>query len=115
MDFGPEHRRIPHANPAFDACMARLQARMAHFDAARKTVGDRVAAAHQAREKVVLEARISLELRIGSVRSVRPVVQVDWGAQRPGKKKRGPDGETTPALPRPKPLPLLGGAEAPLD
>jgi hypothetical protein len=107
--------------------LARLDVAMKARRREREALIRRVEAAREAREAALAAGRHALERRFAAARIVlgndfeqlRRMSGGPGGARkppRPAARRRGLDGgEPVPASPRPKPLPLLGGAEAPLD
>jgi hypothetical protein len=98
------------ARAAFEAHMARHQAAieraMAHHERALDSVARRVAEAMNVRER-------STEAMIRRLAARR----AGEGPGKPprGRRPRDEGGEAAPVFPRPKPTPLAGGAEAPID
>ena len=126
MPTGRDHFD-PRRRGRADAAQARLAATLARLDSVmgvrrreRQALMQRLDAARGDRAAALGGGWAALEGRLAAATG-RDFDQMGrmLGARRlprPGARRRGLDGgEPVPALPRPKPLPLLGGAEAPLD
>lgn len=96
-----------NAREQFEAAMARVEARqigaMAAHERAIAMMEQRMAAAIHAHERAIAD----IERRMAAAAGRRP---------EPPKRRRGlGGGEPVPAVPKPRPSSLTGGAAAPID